>query len=290
MLLILGLCGQSVFLKVPHFHRPEETLHAQAFFTEPGGKGYNQAVAARRVGADVFFSGAIGQDEGGICCRERLEKEGVASRFFVKQEKTAYAVILTDDSGENRVTVYPGAQMEISDLEALGNAFDRAKMMLLTPEIPEPVFARAMAMAKERQIPVLLNPAPFVPYVRRYLRDAWCLTPNRSEARAMLGLSESQPLLPALQKAPYPRMVVTLGGDGAVCLENGACHMIPAPRVTAVDTTGAGDCLNGVLAACLLRGMPLREAAAWAVRGASVSVSHPHVLDGLPFWQDISKQ
>lgn len=283
MLLILGLCGQSVFLKVPHFHRPEETLHAESLFMEPGGKGYNQAVAARRMGADVVFAGAVGPDSDGECCRDRLVKEGIAPRLFTRQDRTAYAAILTDASGENRVTVFPGAQMEEKDLDQMAADFDRARMILLTPEIPESVFARAVEMAKARHLPIVLNPAPFVPYVRHYLKDAWCLTPNRSEARAMLNLSEDDPLLPALQNSPYPRMVVTLGGDGAVCIENGVCRAIPSWPVQAVDTTGAGDCLNGALCACLLSDMPLAEAAAHAVRAASLSVTAPHALDGMPW-------
>ena len=104
-LLIIGLCGQSVFLTVPHFHRPEETLHATAMFTEPGGKGYNQAVAAARVGARVTFAGAIGRDADGAACTQRLLDEGIAPRMSEKPERTAYAAILTADNGENRVTV-----------------------------------------------------------------------------------------------------------------------------------------------------------------------------------------
>lgn len=287
MLFILGLCGQSVFLKVPHFHQPEETLHAQSLFTEPGGKGYNQAVAARRMGAKVFFAGAIGKDADGEACRARLHQEGIESYFFLKNERTAYAVILTDAAGENQVTVYPGAQMEPEDLQEVKEAFDQASFLLLTPEMPESVFARAVEMAKERGIPILLNPAPYHPYIQRYLKDIWCITPNRSEAKALLGVSEDADLLHALQKAPFPRMVVTLGKEGAVCLEDGKCLRIPAPTVQAVDTTGAGDCLNGILAACLLEGMPLGKAAAFAVQGASLSVMHPHALDGMPYRQNL---
>ena len=285
-LLIIGLCGQSVFLRVPHFHRPEETLHATDLFTEPGGKGYNQAVAAARMGAQVCFAGAIGKDADGEACTQRLLAEGVAPRMAHKAERTAYAAILTDDAGANRVTVYPGARLCAEDVAAMENAFLAAGMLLLTPEIPEEAFAQAIALAKKHGVRVVVNPAPYAPWVEKYLGEAWLLTPNRSEACAMLGCGE-EALLDALGRAAHPRMVVTLGGDGALCVQEGVLTPIAAPRVNAVDTTGAGDCLNGVLCALLLKGKPLAEAAELAVRAASLSVMQAHVLDAMPCRRDV---
>lgn len=281
-LLIIGLCGQSAFLSVPHFHRPEETLHADSLFFEPGGKGYNQAVAARRMGAQVAFAGAVGRDADGRACTQRLEIEGIEACMAEKEAHTAYAAILTDAAGENRVTVFSGAKMTQADVAALGAQFDRARMLLLTPEIPEEAFARAVCMAKMRGVRIVINPAPFVPWVKAYLPDAWLLTPNRAEACALLGCGEAA-LEDALAGAPYPRMLVTLGAQGALCLEDGGVFSIPAPKVQAKDTTGAGDCLNGALCALLLEGQALKAAAHKAVRAASLSVMHAHVLDGMPY-------
>ena len=281
-LLIIGLCGQSVFMTVPHFHRPEETLHAASLFTEPGGKGYNQAVAAARMGAKVAFAGAIGRDSDGEACVKRLIVEGIAPRMCEKEGRTAYAAILTDARGENRVTVFPGTQLTAGDVRLLADAFAGARMLLLTPEIPEDAFACAMEMAKAGGVRVVVNPAPYAPWVKRYLADAWLLTPNRAEACALLACGEAA-LREAVEASPYPRMVVTLGAQGALVKEAGALACIPAQPVTPVDTTGAGDCLNGVLCAGLLAGLPLAQAAAQAVRAASLSVTRAHVLDGMPY-------
>ncbi len=280
-LLIIGLCGQSVFLTVPHFHRPEETLHADSFFCEPGGKGYNQAVAARRMGAQVAFAGAVGRDADGDACIARLEQEGIAPCMVRKPQRTAYAAILTDAQGENRVTVFSGAQMTAQDVRALAPQFAKAKMLLLTPEIPQEAFAQAAEMAKEHSVRIVINPAPFFPWVKEYLADAWLITPNRSEACAMLSCAEDA-LMDSLKTAPYPRMVVTLGAQGAACVQDGKVTMIPAAAANVVDTTGAGDCLNGALCALLLEGMTLEDAAKLAVRAASLAVEHAHVLDGMP--------
>jgi len=286
-LLIIGLCGQSVFLGVEHFHRPEETLHAASFFEEPGGKGYNQAVAAARMGARVAFAGAVGRDAHGAACTQRLEREGVRPYMFEKPERTAYAAILTDAAGENRVTVFSGAQMTAQDVRALAPEFERARMLLLTPEIPEGAFAQAVMLAKIHGLRIVINPAPFVPWVKAYLADAWLLTPNRLEACALLGCGESA-LPEYLAGAQYPRMLITLGSGGALCAEEGRITHIPAAVVKVADTTGAGDCLNGALCAFLLEGDALEPAARKAVRAASLSVVHAHVLDGMPRREDLA--
>lgn len=288
-LMIIGLCGQSVFLQVPHFHRPEETLHALSMFTEPGGKGYNQAVAARRMGAEVVFSGAIGQDADGEACVQRLCEEGIEARMMYKAERTAFAAILTDDAGENRVTVFAGAKMDADDVHALDAEIREAGLLLLTPEIPESAFAKAVAIAKAAGVRIVINPAPFVPWVSRYLADAWLITPNRSEACAMLQCDETA-LMDRLAAAPYARMLVTMGSDGAVCVQSSMLTRIPAPKVIAVDTTGAGDCVSGVLCALLLEGMPLEEAAEKAVRAASLCVTRAHVLDGMPYARELEAE
>ena len=280
-LLIIGLCGQSAFLTVDHFHRPEETLHASSLFMEPGGKGYNQAVAAARMGARVIFAGAVGRDADGEMCIARLEREGIEACMVRKAERTAYASILTNAAGENRVTVFSGAQMTAEDVRALETEFAQAQMLLLTPEIPEEAFAEAVLLAKKHDVRLVINPAPCFGWVKAYCKDAWLLTPNRSEACALLACEEDN-LMDALLQAPYPRMIVTLGADGAACLEEGKLTRISAPKAHVVDTTGAGDCLNGALCALLLEGKTLEEAAEKAVCAATLSVGHAHVLDGMP--------
>lgn len=284
-LLIFGLCGQSLFFRVAHMHRPEETLHAQSLCREPGGKGYNQAVAAARLGARVTFAAAVGRDADADDCAALLAREGVQARLFPKAgEHTACAVILTDAAGENRVTVYPGASrlLDAQDVLAMAGAFARASVVLLTPEIPEPAFAQAVALAREAGARLIVNPAPFVPWVVPYLREAWCVTPNRQEAGQLPGLDGGEPLERALRTAPYARMAVTLGAQGALCLASGAVFAVPAPRVVPVDTTGAGDAFNGALCAALLADAPFPQAVSLAVRAASLSVAQPRAVASFP--------
>ena len=289
-LMIVGLCGQSVFLTVPHFHAPGETLHASDLFSEPGGKGYNQAVAARRVGEgiEVTFAGAVGCDADGDLCERRLTEEGIVPCLVRHPaERTAYASILTDSRGENRVTVFPGARLTASDVRGFEDRIAAAGLLLLTPEIPEDAFAEAVSIARERGVPVIVNPAPFFPWVRPYLADAWCLTPNRSEAAAMLACGEDG-IPDALINSPFPRVLVTMGGDGALCCENGSVTKLPAPPADVKDTTGAGDCFNGALAAFLFEGDSLEDAARKAVSAASLSTERSHVLDAMPYRSELT--
>ena len=286
-LAVLGLSGQSVFLSVDHFHQNGETLHAESLFHEPGGKGYNQAVAAARLGAEVSYLTAVGRDADGEECEERLREEGVEPHCALKDAHTAYAAILTDRAGENRVTVYPGASalLDRQDVRRFEGAIAGADFLILQNEIPEAAFCEAFSLAQEHRVPVALNPAPYAAWAEPYLRRAYVVTPNRAEAHALLGLSSLVPhdaLAERLLQAGVSRAVVTLGSEGALALENGQTAFIPALPVRALDTTGAGDCFHAALTVRLAEGASLLEAARFAARAAALSVSKPRVLTALP--------
>ena len=290
-LALAALSGQSVFLGVDHFHAPGETVHAQSLFMEPGGKGYNQAVAAARLGAKVACLTALGDDADGRACALRLEREGVTPIPVIKDAPTAYAAILTDRGGENRVTVYPGASALLTGQDVTGRfsqAVREARMLLLTQEIPEEAFAALFGLAQEAGVPVVLNPAPYAPWAVPFAAKAALITPNLSEAQALLGLPsdpDADPLAigKSLRAAGFSRAVVTLGSRGALVVDGDEPpRVLAAQPVKAVDTTGAGDCFNAALCVRLLAGDDLSLAARFAVRASALSVTRPHVLDAMP--------
>lgn len=277
-LLIIGLCGESVFMGVDHFHKPEETLHAYSIYIEPGGKGFNQAVMAARNGVDVFFAGAVGSDPYADECMNVLNNERIRSKCFKKDGKhTAYACIMTDKCGDNRVTVYPGASELLSkeDIDSIEAVFAQSRYVLLTPEIPEEAFDESVCLAKYYSVPIIINPAPYKSWIQKYLQSAYCITPNRAEAMSLFGSIDRDVLK---NKCPSENLVITLGSKGALCLHEGLFTEIPAPELHPVDTTGAGDCFNGVLAAELIKGSGFIDSARCAVHAASLSTLHPHVL------------
>lgn len=295
-LAVLGLSGQSIFLSVDHFHQNGETVHAHSLFHEPGGKGYNQAVAAARLGAQVAYLTAVGDDADGAECTARLKEEGIEAFSVQKTAHTAYAAILTDRAGENRVTVFPGASAQLCAQDVRTHfeaAIAQSDFLILQNEIPEDAFCEALTLAEAHGVPVSLNPAPYAAWAEKYLRRAFLITPNLSEACALLGL-EKQSITPEalareLTRAGFRRAVVTLGGDGALALEDGQFTLIPAVPVQAQDTTGAGDCFHAALTVRLAEGAPLCEAARFAARSAALSVTRPHVLTALPYAQEVTR-
>ena len=262
---IIGLTGQSLFFKVPHFHAGGETVHAEDFHSELGGKGFNQAVAAARQGAEVAFLTAVGADDAARV-RGFLAQEGIAGTVIGKAVPSAHAAILTDGSGETRVTVFPGARLDVVDVELFAMAIASADILLLTNEVPEEVNLRASEIAAAAGVRVMLNPAPARTLPAALAVRVFLFTPNEFETA---GLADVQ-----------GEVVETLGAKG--CRVRSTGEIISAPRVKAVDSTGAGDTFNGVLAVWLAEGETLAAACAAANAAAARSVTVRYVLPAIP--------
>ena len=277
---VIGLTGNSVFMRVPHFHAGGETVHATDFHYELGGKGFNQAVAAARQGAEVSFLTAVGADDVEKV-RAFLSAEGIKGMVVGKATPSAHATILTDGTGETRVTVFPGARLDVSDVEPFAEAIASADILLLTNEVPEDVNLRAAeiasAAAKSAALPhegprsagvkIILNPAPARALPTALSSRVSIFTPNEFE-------------IVGLENVPG-EVVETLGAKG--CRIRSTGKVIPAlPCGEAVDTTGAGDTFNGVLAVRLAEGRPLAEACAEANAAAARSVTVRYVLPSIP--------
>ncbi len=271
---VIGICGNSVFMKVDHFHKSGETVIAQDTFEEIGGKGINQAIAAARMGAQVSFLAAVGDDGDGEKCIACTAREGIRGCFAVKPgEKTTFAFILTDAKGENRVTGYHGAELTAEDVSGFETEIADSDILLLQHEVPEEVNAAAVACAKKHGVRVILNPAPIRPVSGQQLKDIWLVTPNEHERE---GLCHLQPI----------NCITTLGASG--CSINDT-EFVKALRVEAVDTTGAGDTFNGILAVALAEGMPRAEACRYAVAGSGLSVTKHGVLASIPYRDEIER-
>ncbi len=284
---IIGLSGESIFMKVDHFHRPGETLVSQDFHSEPGGKGFNQAVGVSRLGGIAHFLGAVGDDAYGISCERYLHGQGVIPHLKVKSgHKTAYAIILTDKEGENRVTVFPGAALELgtSDLLDFEAVIADSSILLLQLEVPFSVVKQAIRIANRHRVPVILNPAPAQPLDKEILDGVAVLTPNEEEARLLCGLSKNEKeevLFEALQTL-NKTIIVTRGKQGAVIIENHKVTIIPGMVVDCLDSTGAGDVFNAALAVSLGSKAILLEAARFANAAGALSVTKEHVMKAIP--------
>lgn len=271
---VIGICGNSVFMYADHFHENGETLIADSIFEEIGGKGINQAIAAKRMRAEVSFLAAIGDDENGEKCKKAAKENGINAEFKIKYGKaTPFAFILTDKNGENRVTEYKTAELDEDDVLSFEKEIASSDILLLQQEVPSVVNERAVEIAKKHKVKVILNPAPI-----RYISDEmaekiFSVTPNEQEIQA-------------IDINRFENCITTLGKKG--CLINGAIS-VPAIDVKAVDTTGAGDTFNGVLAVCIAEGMDLKEACRYAVTASGISVGRKYVLNAIPYREETER-
>ena len=258
-----------MFFSVPRFHSGGETVHATGFYEEWGGKGFNQAVAAARQGARVSFLGKAGSEADASVIEAFCEEEGIAPHIYFSKpavEPTACAAILTDGTGETRVTVFPGARLDVADVAPFAAAISSADILLLTNEVPEAVNVRAAEIASAAGVKVILNPAPARVLPSAIAGRIFLFTPNEFEESALGEVGGE--------------VVTTLGAKG--CRIRSTGEIVPAPPVKAIDSTGAGDTFNGVLAVRLAEGASLRDACIAANAAAAQSVAVRYVLPSVP--------
>lgn len=273
---IIGLVGKSMFFDVPRFHTGGETITARGFHEEWGGKGFNQAIAAARQDAAVSFLGAASAADANAIA-DFCRTEGVTAKICVKKQPTACAAILTDGTGETRVTVYPGAQLSAKDVDGFAGSIATADFLLLNNEVPEDVNLAAVEIAKQYGVKVIFNPAPARPLPKGILNAVSIFTPNEFEEEELIRNSSF-----LIHNSSFaPEVVTTLGARG--CRLRSTGEVIPAPPAKAVDSTGAGDTFNAVLAVRLAEEESLRDACIAANDAAAQSVAVKYVLPSLPF-------
>ena len=279
-LLVLGAVNVDLVVRGTALPRRGETVVGGAFEQHHGGKGANQAVAAARAlrGSDhesaVSFVGAVGDDVFGHEARASLEAEGVdVSHLATASAATGVALIVVDGTGENQIAVAPGANHAVTaeQVDAALRSVPVGSLMLASLEIPFEIARYAAERSRALGIGMVLNPAPATAEAAELVPFATVLTPNEGE---LDGLRSGGAELEDAE------VVVTRGSEGAEILSTRTA--IPAPRVEAVDATGAGDCFNGVLAASLFEGKPLETAVRRAVAAAAISVTVSGAREGMP--------
>lgn len=271
---VIGICGNSIFMNVDHFHENGETLSADSVFEEIGGKGINQAIAAARMGAEVSFLAAIGEDSDGEKCRQCAKENNIKGIFKTKDNKTTFACILTDKNGENRVTVYRAAELTSDDVLSFENEIAESDVLLLQHEVPQEVNEMAVKLAKKHNVKVILNPAPIRQISEDFAESVFAVTPNEQERQA-------------IDISRFENCVTTLGSRG--CSINNEVF-IESLKVQAVDTTGAGDTFNGVLAVCIAEKMDMKNACEYAVIASGLSVTKKYVLNSVPTRKEIEEK
>jgi ribokinase len=295
-LLVIGSTNTDLVVKTGRFPRPGETVLGGQFFQFPGGKGANQAVAAARLGGQVRFVTKVGDDEYGRQAVAGFQRENIRTDYIRYAPDTAsgVAVILVDDQGENQIVVASGANARFTpaELTDLAPAFAEAELLLLQLELPPETIQRAIALAATAGKKVVLNPAPAHLLPDEVYPQLYAITPNESEAALLSGLpirdeTDERRAAARLRDRGVRNVVLTLGQRGCYYLGEAGEFHAPAPVVTAVDTTAAGDVFNGALAVALTEKKDWPTALAWASRAAARSVTRMGAQTSAPYRREI---
>ena len=293
-ILVVGSANMDVTYSVPHVLAPGETIIATGRSVSPGGKGANQAVAAARLGGDVAFLGRVGADGYGDALKKSLADAGVDVSNIITdvEHPTGTAIICVgEDDGQNTIVVDPGANaaMSAEDIWDHAACFSAADYIVIQLEIGFSAVQAAITMGKMLDKRVILNPAPAKPMEPELLNGIYCLAPNETEAEMLFGDFTNDQLPNICNSFGIRNTVVTLGGKGALLVQNGMAVRMPTMRVKAVDTTGAGDCFVGAMTVALSEGKDLPDAIEFANQAAAISVTRKGAQTAMPFRDEIDE-
>lgn len=267
-----------------------ETLIGSDFDMGPGGKGSNQAVGAARLGAESYFAGIIGADKLGEIATDLYAAEGVDTQYLQQTTEMATGVgfIILNQAGENGIILDMSANklMDAGFVDRVEPQIAQSSVVMSVLEIPVDAAARAMELGRKHGTRTLLNPAPATALNESILQNVDVLTPNETELRVLLGLPPNDPtptpdLAHRLQARGAKTIVVTLGEDGALILQNGTVTEVPGVSVEVVDTTGAGDAFSAGLAVALAQGKELVEAVQFANCAGALACTRLGVIPAL---------
>lgn len=300
---VVGSYGVGETMRTKRFPGPGETVTEGVLSVGHGGKGSNQAVAARRLGAEVSLLTAVGQDAAAEAAFDLWRREGIdASQVIeVQGANTMTGMIIVDEEAENRIVIAPGAldHLTAADVRSRRKLIESADALIVGLEIPIDAATEAVRVGREAGVLTVFNPAPARSVPDEIFDFIDVMTPNLSEARAILckdtSAADSDPmyavseLAVALQARTGADVVLTNGGDGSIVADfQGARVVAPHPQAELVDTTGAGDSFTGALTVALVEGSDLETAAERAAEVGAFVVGRHEVVPSLPHRSELS--
>ena len=285
-IVVVGSLNMDLVVKTPRHPKVGETILGSEFRTYPGGKGANQAVAAAKLGCPVKMVGRVGNDPFANELLEAISIETFDTEYIIRDpnEPTGVAFITVDQDGHNSIVVAPGANARVSpdDVQAAENAFIGATVLLVQLECPLPAVVRAIDLAKKHQLQVVLNPAPGQVLGSDLLGKVDYLLPNQSELALISGEQEMSRAINKMRELGVGAMVITMGGEGVLVVDQTSELQRPALDVKVVDTTAAGDAFAGAFAVALTEGYELFDAARWGTIAGALAVTRAGAQPSLP--------
>ncbi|HME97512.1 MAG TPA: ribokinase [Methylomirabilota bacterium] len=295
---VIGSANLDFTVALPRLPRTGETVSAGTLLVDRGGKGANQAVAARRLGAEVRMIGCVGDDDSGGEIRRALREQGIGVDGIATSSDaaTGTALIFVDREGRNQIGVAPGAnhRLTVEMARAGQDAIAWAEVLVSQLEVPVPVVRWALETARRHGVPTVLNPAPVQELSDELLSLVTYLTPNAGEVAALTGievrdLESGRQAAARLCERGAGTVIITLGEQGALVCDGASAVHFEAFPVEVVDTTGAGDAFNGALAVGLAAGGSLEQVIPLASAAAALTCTRRGAQDALPDRADVER-
>jgi ribokinase len=287
LVLVVGSANIDVAARVSRLPLPGETVLGEVMAQAPGGKGLNQAIAARRAGADVDFRAAIGTGGSGDWLLDQLRAEGVYVDHVDRPPgPPGTALVIVDAEGENQIVVDPGSNGHASGHLVTAAPARPPKVVLVQCEIPHEAVLAALCYGRTVAATTVLNAAPATTLAQEIVDAVDVLVVNEHEYAAARGEPAGGAVEPVLG---WPTIVVTQGARGALIVRTSGSVLVPAPKVHVVDTVAAGDAFCGALAAALARGEALEEAVRWGCAAGALTVTRPGAAAALPTAEELRR-
>lgn len=282
MITVVGSLNADYVVSVDR--RPElgETISSNSLDILYGGKGGNQAISASKIGGEVSFIGSVGNDLNGRSYLKELKEYGInIKNVSVINNIPTGVSLITIENSDNSIIYSEGANGELSeeDIERSKKLIEESDIVVVQFEINHNVIEKVLEIANQKNVPVILNPAPYKPFPIKWLEKVTYITPNEQEFKAITNSDSYNKYI--------DKFIVTLGKTGVAFHENNERKLIKAPEVEVKDTTGAGDTFNGVLAYYLSTGSPLESACEKAVYAASLSTTKLGTHLGIPTEEEL---
>lgn len=295
-ILVIGSSNTDMTVRSATLPKPGETVLGGDFRMGPGGKGANQAVAARLLGGEVTFVCKLGRDMFGEGASKHYESCGLdTSKILWSDKPSGVALITVDSKAENSIVVASGANadMTVTDIDSVADIIKSSGILLLQLEIPMDAVVHAAEIAYNAGVQVVLNPAPAAVLPAELLKCVSILIPNETEASAISGIDinnfeTAAAAAERLKGMGVREVIITMGSRGSVVCD-GDCTFVPAVKVNAVDTTAAGDTFCGGVCVALSEGKDLLEAVRFATAASSIAVQRPGAQDSVPNRCEVDK-
>ena len=295
---VFGSYITDFMVRVKALPLPGETIKGDFFKMSPGGKGFNQAVAAKRAGASVDMVTKLGKDQFSTLAFKNFKEENIASDHIFEDdtEATGIALIMvSEDTGQNIISVVPGACSHVTDedIERAKDVIFKNEILLLQLENNVDAIIKVIHLAHEKGIKIILNPAPVSALPDDIYQKLYAITPNETEAEKLTGgkIETAEDLRNAsgyFHKKGLKNVIITLGEKGAYVSTEGRQEFLKPISVDALDTTGAGDAFNGGFAAGLSQGKDILQACKYAMVVAGLSVTKIGSSISMPTLKEIN--